>query len=129
MTAIAGSIAELSIDGRIFSVAGDSDGERDLGGMTSEHQPNGDRSARLLQTAKVWMFGGVNVSVDDDEGAQEYLQAVQDAGVNVPIKIQMASGIRYQGQGCVTGDLKYSSASGTCTVQLSGPGKLEQQPS
>jgi hypothetical protein len=124
MTAIAGSIAELSINGRIFSVAGDSDGERDLGGMTSEHQPNGDSSARLIQTRKVWMFGGINVSVDDDEGAQE---ETQNAGVNVPIKVQMASGIRYQGQGCVTGDLKYSAQSGTCTVQLSGPGKLEQQ--
>lgn len=128
MTAIAGSLVELSIDGVPLSVAADSDAERDIGGVTNEDKPTGSGGVIRVQTRKPWIFGGINVVCDDAGQVQELLQSIADNGLDVPCRFQLASGIRYQGQGCISGDIKYSSQNGTCEIQLSGPGKLEQQP-
>jgi hypothetical protein len=127
MTAIAGSLVEFSIDNTPLSVAADSDGERDIGGKSNEDKPTGSGGVIRVQTRKPWMFGGVNVVCDDSGQVQEFLQGIADAGVDVPCRFQMASGVIYQGSGCITGDIKYSSQNGTCQIQLSGPGTLQQQ--
>lgn len=127
MSALGGSIEEVSIKGRGFAVAADADAARDVGGFTTEVASNGNGTARIIMTRKPWKVGGLSISIDDDRGDQEFLQDVIDAKAFVPMSVTLASGITYSGSGIIIGDLSSSSQSATCDVELSGAGKLEKQ--
>jgi hypothetical protein len=122
-----GSIQEVTLDGRIFAVAADADSNRNLGGFSSEYEANGDGSARRIMTRGTWMLDGLDLSMNDDRGDHEYVQALMDSPDDVPITITYVTGITYSGAGNVTGDLNSSSKSSTLPVTLKGPGKLEKQ--
>lgn len=125
--ATGGSIESTSIGGREFTVAGDADSSRDLGGFTIEFQPNGNGTAREIKTRKPWQLTGLTIEIDDSRGDQEYLQNIMDSGDIVAIGITYVTGETYQGQGKPSGDLQASSASATADVTLSGPQKLSRQ--
>jgi hypothetical protein len=127
MSAIGGPIESISLDGRNFAVAADADVNRKLGGFENEVQGNGDGSARVIMARVPWAFDGLTLSVDDDRGDHEYLQALADGGDFFPVAITFASGNVYQGIGILTGELQYSSQNSTAAVSLSGPGKLAKQ--
>lgn len=128
MGAVGGSAESISIKGRLFPVAADADISVDLGGFSSEHQANGDGSARDIMTRKVWMLEGIAIEIDHDRGDLEFLQeCADDSGAVFPITITFSNQVTYQGRGKPTGELKASTQSATATVTLSGPGKLEQQ--
>src|SRR5690554_232660 len=127
MSAIGGSIESISIDGRIFAVAADADASIKLGGKENEIQPNGNGSARKIQTRVAWSATGMTVSIDDSSDDLGYLQSVADMPDNVPIAITMASGRVLTGTGTVTGELTQSSQNATASVDLGGPGILELQ--
>ena len=122
-----GAPSEISIDGRIFTVAADSDITRDLGGFSKEIQMNGNGTSRDIMTRKAWMLDGCQISIDDDRGDQEFLQTIQNTPGYVPIVITYPSLISYEGEGTVSGDLGGSSQSTTATINLSGPGNLKKQ--
>lgn len=124
---VSGSVESCQVDGRRFSVAADADAERDLGGFTTEAQPNGDGTVRYVKTRKVWKFGGLSLSVDDNKGDQEFLQDKADAKEPYPISITLVSGVTYSGVGMVTGDLASKTMNGTVDVEFSGEFKAEQQ--
>lgn len=124
---VGGSVLEMIIGGRLFQVAADADGSRDLGGYTSEYSPNGNGSARKLMTRKVWKLGGLSLEIDDERGDQEYLQDIVDSPDNVDISATMVSGITWAGKGSPTGDFGMSTANATAPLEFSGPGKLKQQ--
>ncbi len=63
MVAIGGSIEEVSLAGRIYSVPADVDTGRKLGGFENEFQPNGDGSGRLVKTRTGWAIDGLAVGV------------------------------------------------------------------
>lgn len=127
MSAIGGPIESISLDGRNFAVAADADVNRKLGGFENEVQPNGDGSARVVMSRVPWSLDGLTLSVDDDRGDHEYLQALQDSGDLFPIAVTFASGNVYQGVGQITGELQYSSQNSTAGVSLAGGGKLAKQ--
>lgn len=127
MPSIGGSIVEVSIDSRIFSVASDADANRKLGGLEAELQANGNGTARKILTAVPWMFGPLVLDVDDDRNDQEFLQQRSNESGFVACTITLISGNTYQGDGTVSGELQYSSANGTAEVTLSGPGELTKQ--
>ena len=127
MPGIGGSIQEISIDGRTYAVAADSDATLALGGDTNEVQANGDGSARLLKTVTPWGVTGLNVVNNHDERSHEALQAVADRNEFVACTITLASGTVYMGDGQVADTIEGSSASATIGVGLMGQGKLEQQ--
>lgn len=127
MSAIGGSIESISVDGRIFAVAADADATIKLGGKENEIQPNGNATARKIQTRVAWSVTGLSVSIDDSLGDLEYLQAIADGEGNVPIAITMASGTTYSGTGTIVGELAQSSQNATAAVDFSGPGNLEAQ--
>ncbi len=122
-----GSIREVALDGRNFAVAADADAERKLGGYTNEVQANGNRTARVVQTAVPWVLSGLTLSIDDDRGDQEFLQDLQDSGRVVPMSVTLASNATYSGEGTITEDIAFSTQNGTAGVSLSGGGKLEKQ--
>lgn len=127
MTAIAGSIQQVSIRGRIFSVPADASPSIDPGGVSVEHQPNGDGTTRKVETRRTWKITGLPLSIDHVKADLQFLQEIM-RGENVPITITMPGEITYGGEGTVSGDgLELQTESTTVEVEMSGPGELEQQ--
>lgn len=125
--ATGGSIESVSIGGRSFPVAADNDANRDLGGFTNEVMPNGDGTARTIKNRKPWMLDGLELVIDDLRDDQEYLQDVADLDGYETVAVTYASGAVYQGEGTVTGDLKFKNQSATAGVNLTGPQKMTRQ--
>ena len=122
-----GPIQEVSIRGRTFAVAADASASRKLGGYESEYQPNGDGSARKVQSRVSWMISGLSLAIDDNRGDQEFLQEISDSPGDIDVAVTFASSDVYQGRGSVTGELAFDSQNSTAAVELSGPGKLTKQ--
>lgn len=127
MAAVGGSIESISIKGRNFPVASDAEANRKLGGFENEVQANGDGTARIVKTRVPWSLDGVTVEIDDGRGDQEFLQQIADGNEFVPIAITFASGLTYQGQGTVTGEIQAGSQAATASIGLMGPGAMTQQ--
>lgn len=125
--AIGGSIQSVTIDGREFPVAADSDANRKLGGYANEVEPNGNQTARIVKTAIAWSIDGIAVVIDDSNGDLEFLQALADSSRFAPITLTLANDETYQGVGQITGDLAASSKSTTASLNLQGEGKLTKQ--
>ena len=132
MSAIGGSIKNISIKGRSFTVAADADGNRDLGGYTNEVQSNGDKTVRVIKTVKPWMIDGLALSTDDDRDDQKFLQDVcdgKDSGDDglYDCTFTFVDGNTYQGRGIINGDLKKSTKNATTTISIAGADTLTQQ--
>lgn len=127
MSATGGSIESVTLDGRTFSVAGDADSPRKLGGFENEMQANGDATAREVKTRVPWGLADLALVVDDDNEDHEFLQALADRPDEFPCTITYASGAIYQGTGAVVGEVNVSSTNATGTVALQGSGKLTKQ--
>ena len=124
---IGGSIEAVSLAGRSFAVAADADSNRDLGGFSSELQPNGDGSVRKIMTRKPWKIDGLTLSISDDQGDQEFLQNIIDSPDYVAMAVTYVSGETYQGKGTIIDDMTVASQAQTASVSLSGPEKLTKQ--
>lgn len=127
MAAIGGSIEELILSGRSFSVAADAEAQRKQGGWENEVQANGDGTARIIKTRVPLSLDGVVVNIDDDRGDHEYLQALANQNDFFTVGITYASGVTYQGRAMIVGELQSSSQSATAPVSLMGPGELTAQ--
>jgi len=127
MAAVGGSIESITVKGRNFAVAADADANRSLGGFTNDEQSNGDGNTRIIKTRVPWSFDGLSLEIDDARGDQEYLQAIADGLVNVPITFHLASGKIYQGEGIPCDEIKMSTQNVTCPITFKGPQKLEVQ--
>jgi hypothetical protein len=126
--AVGGSIQDLTLDGRTFSVANDADAQRGLGGYVNDVESNGNDTVRLLKTRQPWSVADLTVSVDDAAGDQQFLQDLEDANDFFAILVTYASGAIWQGTGQVVGEVNYSNSKATASVSLKGSGKLTQQP-
>ncbi len=127
MSAIGGSIKEVTLFGRVFAVAADADASRSIGGYSNELQFNGDGSARKIMTMNGWKLTGLTLEIDDSRGDEEFLQEIADTPDFVPISITFASDVTYQGTGTITDDKEVSSQNATGSISLGGPGKLTKQ--
>lgn len=124
---VVGPIQDVSINGRTFAVAEDADVSRNLGGRQNTLLRNGNGTVRVQQNNVAWSLSGLQLAVDDDAGDHEFLQNIANSGNLVPMNITYASGVVYGGQGTITDEMTYSSASGTASVTLSGQGQLAKQ--
>lgn len=127
MAAVGGSILEVTIKGRLFNVASDADANRDLGGYENDVQANGNKTSRILKTAKPWSLENIVLEIDDDRGDQEFLQEIADGTVFVPCSVTFASQLTYSGSGIVVDPIMASSANATATIGLKGEGELSKQ--
>lgn len=127
MTAVGGSIESVTLSGRYFAVAADAESNRKIGGSQNEVQMNGDGTARLIKTRMPLMVDGLNLSVDDFAGDQEFLQSLADGNDFFVASVSYASGSVWQGQVQIVDDLQFSNSGSTATVSLQGPGTLTQQ--
>lgn len=127
MPAIAGSMETVTINSRSFGVTADADTARKLGGFENAVESNGDSTARVVKTRIPWSLTGVVVEIDDTLGDHEFLQALQDSNVEVPITATYVSGITYQGTGQPVGEVVFNNQSSTASLDLSGSGVLTSQ--
>ena len=127
MAAVGGSIEDVTLDGRTYSVAADAEAQRKLGGWENEVQANGDSTARLIKTRVPLKIDGLTLDTDDDNGDQEFLQELADRNDFFPIAITYASGLTYQGSAQITGEMQASSQNALTAVTLEGPGILTKQ--
>ncbi len=127
MASMGGPIESVSVRGRTFSVAGDADVSRKLGGFDNETEMNGDGTGRPIKTRMPWSLTGVTISIDDERGDQEYLQGLADLPDFYPVVITYVSGDVYSGDGHIEGDFSHASARGVAEIGFSGPGKLSRQ--
>lgn len=124
---VGGSIESVSLDGRLFAVDGGAEAQRKLGGFENEVQANGDGSARLIKTRVPLSIDGLSLTIDDDRGDHEFLQALANRKDFYAISITFASGAVYQGTAQITGEMQYSSQNSVASVSLMGPGVLTKQ--
>ena len=127
MAAIGGSIESVSFSGREFPCPADAEVQRKIGGWENEVQSNGNGTSRLIKTRVPFSLDGLTIEIDDDRNDQEFVQDLADGEDYFVISVSFASGKVWQGTGTIIGELQYSSQNTTATVNLSGPGKLEQQ--
>jgi hypothetical protein len=127
MAGIGGPIADLTLNGRYFSVAEDAESNRKIGGFENEVQMNGDGTGRLIKTLVPWGADGLTVNVDDENGDQEFLQNLANLNDFFPITVGYVSGAIWQGNGQTVGELAYSSKNATATVALQGTGTFTKQ--
>lgn len=124
---VGGSVQEVSIKGRSFAVTADADTSRKLGGFENEVQPNGDGTARLVKMRVAWNFGGLVIDIDDARNDQGFLQEIADRNEFVDMSITYASGVTYQGNGQIIGEIPFNSQNSTATIEVGGPGQATQQ--
>lgn len=124
--ATGGSVESVSLRGRIFSVPADADIQRKLGGFENEVQMNGDGSARIVKTRIPSMIGGLQVTIDDTRGDEEYLTELKNGRDFFPFSITYASGVTYAGQVMIVGEVTTASQNTTATMDLNGPGFLSR---
>jgi hypothetical protein len=126
MPATGGPLETVSIAGREFRCTGDADVSRQLGGFTNERQMNGDGSSRMIKTPIPWSLGGVSIEIDDDNGDQEFIEAVKDGQDDVDITATYPSGAIYSGVGNIDGEAPYSNSSASASFDLKGGGRLKK---
>ena len=122
-----GSMANVTLDGRPFSVAADADSQRKVGGFENEVQANGDGTARLIKTRVPWSAADLTLDIDDDSGDHEFLQELADRNGFFPITATYASGAIWQGSGQIVGEVQVSSTNATASVGLMGSGVMTLQ--
>lgn len=127
MAATGGSLESVSLDGREFAVAFDSEVQRKLGGTENEIQMNGNGTGRIIKTRVGWSLDGLTVEVDDSREDQEFLQDLADSNDYFTVAVTYASGETYQGSGQIVAEFQASSQSATAAVSLMGTGKLTKQ--
>lgn len=127
MAVVGGPVEGVGYAGRNFAVAQDSDPPRDLGGLMSEIEMNGDSTGRIISEYKPWKFGPVALQMDDDNDDQAFIQDLVDRQEENSIEITFVDGSVYYGQGIATEALEKSAKSATMEVTFKGAGKLTKQ--
>jgi hypothetical protein len=125
MNVRAGDIRQVIINAREFDAVGEGDITIRLAGYVNTNTPTGNRKLHTQQRRKNGGFEGLGLSIDDTRRDIEFLQAIADAGLPVPMNITMASGVTYSGDLVIEGEL--DSGKGDGTLELSAQGvKFEQ---
>jgi len=121
-----GPIESITIQGRTFAVAQDSDPDRVLGGKQNSIEANGDGSVRVIQEQVPSKIDGIAIVIDDDRGDQEFIQDLKDQGELVDVSVTYVTGSVYYGSMAVVDASKYSPKKATMEIHLAGK-KLTKQ--
>ena len=125
--ATGGSIESVSLNGREFAVAADSDATIFMGGKSNEFRANGDGlTGRDIKTVMGWKVTGLELAIDWSAGDMTFLQDLSD-GAEFAFTMTLADDTVLGGTGQLQGEFTGSTQSSTASVELSGPGKLIEQ--
>lgn len=127
MAAVGGDVQQISINRRLFNVAGGNDATIVKGGKDNTIEMNGNRTGRVIQKQVPWTITGLQVEIDHDKDDLGFLQQVKDSGEKVPCTIDLVDGTTYRGTGTIVDATELSTEKTTASVSLSGDGNLELQ--
>ena len=123
-----GPIRELNLNGRDFTVAQDSEGNRRLGGDQNTIEMDGDGvNFRIVKEVVSWQEGPFAVTCDDERGDLEFLQELANRSDPFSITITYWDRTIYQATGTIVDETVKSSKNGTAPITLAGGGKLTKQ--
>jgi len=120
-----GAARDMTINGRVFKVAHDGPGSKDIGGRNNEIQMNGDGSSRTIQSVVPGSFTDVQVEIDDTRGDHEFLQNLSNEGLPVPVVMTYADNVSYTGDLVLTGEIRPDKSTGIASLSFMG-GTLTQ---
>ena len=121
MRGIGGVPTTVSIDGRIFTPAGDNEVEIKLGGFSNEVPQNANGTGRVVKTRQNASISGLELAAMTEDDL-EFLTEACNAQRLFPVAIELASGEIYSGDMQITGDPPTaSSMNATIAISLSGP--------
>lgn len=127
MTAVGGSIEEVSIAGRAFAVPADNEAQIGIGGSSNEVQLNGNSTGRLIKTRVALKLDGLLVEVDHSNGDLIFLQERADSADFFVFSATLADGTVYQGIAQIVDEVLGSSQNATAAISIAGPQKLTAQ--
>jgi hypothetical protein len=96
-----------------------------IGGFKNETLPNGNGTARTKKERVPWKLSGVVLGISHADGDPVFLQNIANRE-NVPVVITFADDSTLNGTGSIEGDLTFSSADSTASLELAGSGTLSQ---
>jgi hypothetical protein len=127
MTTIGGPILEVTFAGRTFFSASDAAVTISIGGKNNAIEPNGNGTARTIQTVMPWKVEGAALNINTANGDLEFLQDATDRGDDEVFSVTMADGTVYQGVGTTTSELPHDTSKATAAINFGGPRKLTAQ--
>lgn len=127
MTAVGGSIEEVSIAGRAFAVPADNEVQLAIGGFNNEVQNNGNGTGRLIKTRVPLKLEGLMVEIDHSNGDLIFLQERANSADFFVFSATLADGTVYQGLAQIVDEVQGSSQSATAAVSIQGPQTLTKQ--
>jgi len=120
MAQVGGSITEITLNGRPFSVDAESDIGKKLQKHENELKANGNGTTRLIKKNVPQMIDGVAIAIDNSLGDFEFLKGLNDAFVLFDITIAEPDGSFWAGQAQITGEFKTQSQEATTEVTFMG---------
>ena len=127
MAAVGGPISSVTIKGRNFVCAEDSDANVIYGGNKNEVQMNGDGSGRIIKSIVGWKVGGLKIQIDPDRDDHEFIQDAMNENDFFDYSHTEVDGNTYYGSGQITSDSEKSSKDATMEIECMGPGRLTKQ--
>lgn len=115
-----GPIESITMAGRRFAVDAESDMELNLGGFINESKANGDGSIRIIKSRRVAGAKGGALSVDNDRGDNEYIQALANQILPFDTDVTLVDGTVYSGAMQIEGEFTYKTKDGLCEIELKG---------
>lgn len=120
MAQVGGSITEITLNGRPFSV----DGEADIGKKLQKHEnelkANGNGTTRLIKKNVPQMIDGVAVAIDNALGDYEFLRDLNDGFILADFTMAEPDGSFWAGQVQITGEFKSQSQEATMELTFMG---------
>lgn len=130
---VGGSIREIHLAGRTFSVAADGEVERVLGGAQNEVRIFA-KSSTVVQSIRPWALRNVVVSIDPNLADHEFLQAIANGSLSgadsngfYSMSITYVLGEEWVGVGTIVDEPAHNSHKSTCTLNLSGPPTINDE--
>lgn len=117
----------ISCDGREFQCLGDAAGSPEQGGYDSEYASNGDpNTGRFLMTPTGWALPDQAIELNVSQNDWEYLNDKKNSGRDSDWVVTYVDAI-YGARGRMTGKLPWDPMAASATLNLAGPGKIEQK--
>jgi hypothetical protein len=120
MTAQGGPLINISIAGRTFPVAQDSDPPRDIGGLQNDVEMNGDKTSRVVSEVMPGKIGPVAIVIDDANDDQQFIQTIKDEAQKVDCSAEYITGAIYYAQMAITDATEFAPKASTMEVTLKG---------
>jgi hypothetical protein len=126
MARIGGSIKQITLNGRQFSVKSDVD-ISEVFPTNNKVEMNGDQTATLVQVIEPWRLNDIVLSIDNENGDREFIRDAARIPDFWPITFTTADSKVYGAVGQIVDAPERKTMNNSVAISLSGPGDVEVQ--